>query len=82
MAVLCLHCSTGFSLIVARGSNSPIAVRGFLIAVASPVVDGALALGHKGFSSCDSWALEHRLRSCGTWASAAPQHVGSSGTRG
>ena len=25
------------------------------------------ALGHAGFSSFDSWALEHRLSSCGAW---------------
>ena len=28
----------------------------------------AQALGHAGFGSCGSWALEHRLRSCGTRA--------------
>ena len=26
----------------------------------------AQALGHQGFSSCSSWALEHRLNSCGS----------------
>ena len=30
---------------------------------------GAQALGHSGFSSCSSQALEHRLHSCGSWAS-------------
>ena len=25
-------------------------------------------LGCSGFSSCGSWALEHRLNSCGAWA--------------
>ena len=29
---------------------------------------GAQALGRVGFSSCGSWALEHRLCSCGTRA--------------
>ena len=29
---------------------------------------GAQALGCAGFSSCSSWALEHRLNSCGPWA--------------
>ena len=28
----------------------------------------AQALGHSDFSSCGSWALEHRLKSCGTQA--------------
>ena len=28
----------------------------------------AQALRHRGFSSCGSQALEHRLNSCGTWA--------------
>ena len=29
---------------------------------------GARALGHVGFSTCSSWALEHRLSSRGTQA--------------
>ena len=29
---------------------------------------GAWALGCTGFSSCGSWALEHRLSSCRAWA--------------
>ena len=31
---------------------------------------GARASGSRfeGFSSCSTWALEHRLSSCGTWA--------------
>ena len=36
---------------------------------------------HVGFSSCDSWALEHRLSSCGAMGLVAPRHVGSSQTR-
>ena len=28
----------------------------------------ALALGHMGLISCSSWALEHRLNSCGSQA--------------
>ena len=28
----------------------------------------AQALGHTDFSSCGSWALEHRFHSCGAWA--------------
>lgn len=33
-----------------------------LIAVASLVVEGS---GHKSFSSCSSWTLDHWLSSCG-----------------
>ena len=29
---------------------------------------GAQVLGCVDFSGCGSWAVEHRLRSCGTWA--------------
>ena len=43
-----------------------VAVRGLLITVASLVVEHGLR--RTGFSSCGSWALERRLRSCGTWA--------------
>ena len=31
-------------------------------------VGKAQACGQAGFSSCSSWALAHRLNSCGTWA--------------
>ena len=42
-----------------------IAVSGPLIAVTSVVVEHGLEVG---FSSCSSWALEHKLNSCGTQA--------------
>ena len=54
-----------------RGSSLVVAAR-LLIVVAPLVVEhgpwstGASAT--RGFSSCDSRALEHRLRSCGAWA--------------
>ena len=41
----------------------------------------AQALGHVGFSRCGSWALEHRLNSCGTLGLAAPQDMKSSQLR-
>ena len=53
LAVLGLHCWSGFSLVAASGATLPCS--------------GSL-VGPTGFSSCSSWALEHRLRSCGTWA--------------
>ena len=55
----------GLSLAVASGGYSVVAVLRLLIAVASLV---AWALGHTGFSSCDTWALEHKLKNCGACA--------------
>ena len=63
----------GLSLVAASGGYS-VAVRGFLIAVASLVAEhrlqalGFQLLSHSGFSSCGSRALERRLSSCGAWA--------------
>ena len=54
LAVLGLHCCTGFSLAaVSRGLLSSCR---------------AQTLGFMGFSSCSSQNLEHRLNSCGTQA--------------
>ena len=63
MAVLALLCCVDFSL--GSGDYFLVAVHRLLIAVASLVWR---SLGHGGFSSWGSWALEHRLSSCGTWA--------------
>ena len=52
------------------------AVLGLLIAIASCCREWAL--GYMGFRCCSSWALEHRLNSCGL---VVLQHVGSSWTR-
>ena len=83
-SVLGLPCYAGFSLVAATGSYSLVAVCGFLIAVASLVVEQGLwgtqasavaALGlqstgsrHAGFSSCGPWALELGFSSCGVQA--------------
>ena len=60
LAVLSLHCCLGFSLVVASGYYSLVAVHRLLIVVAS-LCCGAWALGHLGFSSCNiqaqSWGL-------------------------
>ena len=64
LAVLGLPCCAGFSLVVASRAYSLVAVYRFLTAEAT----GTWALGCKGFSSCGSWALEHRLNSCSTQA--------------
>ena len=53
LALLGLHCCGGFSLLVVSRGYSRYAAR---------------ALGCKGFSSCGSQALEHRLDSCATQA--------------
>ena len=55
-----------FPLVAMRGSYSPVAMHGLLIAVDSLVEHRLWA--HTGFSSWSSQALEHRLSSCGTWA--------------
>ena len=60
------------SVVVASRGGSLVGVLGFLTVAASLVVEhglqpcgpsGAVACG---FSGCGSWALEHRLSSCGT----------------
>ena len=60
LAVLGLHCYASFSLFVAL-----VVVCGLLIVVVS-LVEHGLCFG--GLGSCSSWALEHRLSSCGSWA--------------
>ena len=63
-----------FSLVVASGGYPIVVVCGLLIEVASLVAEhglqgaqASLVVSH-GLSSCDSWALEHRLSSGGTQA--------------
>ena len=55
------------------GGSSPVAVHGLLIAVVSLVVEHRpsgvwILVAAHGLSICSSWALEHRLSSCGAWA--------------
>ena len=50
LAVLGLHCFGGFSLVVASGGYSLVAVHGLLTVVASLVTE----LKPEGFSSCSS----------------------------
>ena len=55
----------GFSLLAVSRGDSSCGAWAFFIAVASRVAEqGPKALG---FSSCSSWALEHRLSSCAAW---------------
>ena len=83
LTVLGLHCCAGFSFVSASRGYS-LVVHWLLIVVASLVVEhiccGALAslisaqssregsATTHGFRSCGSWALAHRLSSCGASA--------------
>ena len=66
LAVLGLHCCSVFS---SRGERGLLSSRS---ACTSHCHDfsycTAQALGHVGFSSCGSWALDNRLSSCGSQA--------------
>ena len=66
VAVLGLHCCRGFSLVVLSRGYSLVVVNGLLVEAASLV--WSTGSRFTGFSSCSSWALEHRLSSYGTWA--------------
>ena len=74
VAVLGIHCCMGF-LSTCSEQGPPFAeVLGLLIAVASPVVEHRLqgiqtsvVVAH-GLRNYSSWALGHRLSSCGAWA--------------
>ena len=79
LAVLGLHCCTGFSRVAASGSavqfrREGISFRGLLYSQSA----GSRA---RGLRSCSSWAPEHRLKSWGCTSSAAPWQVGSSQVR-
>ena len=72
--MLGLCCHEGFSLVSANRGYSLVAVCRRLIAVTSLVVEhrpqttwASVVTAH-GLSSRVSWALEHRLDGCGTWA--------------
>ena len=55
---------------------------GLLLAVASPAEAHSCCVGFSSSECVGSQVLEHRLRSCGTWALVPPQHVGASWIRG
>ena len=74
MTVLGLRGCLGFPLAAARGGGSLVAVHRLLVAAASLLVElgllgvwASVAEAHRP-SSCSSWALEHRLNSCGIQA--------------
>ena len=60
---------SGFPLVVVTSCFSLVVVCGLLIEVVSCC--GAWTIGHMGFSSWSTWALEHRLDNCGLSCSAA-----------
>ena len=57
-----LRCCGGFSLDAENGGYSAVAFLGFLLQWL--LLLGSVAPRVPGFSSCVSWALEHRLCSC------------------
>ena len=65
LAVLGLHCCTGFSL-VAESWNHPLVVLYRLLAVVASLVACTSVVAALGLSGCSSQPLEHRLSSsCG-----------------
>ena len=65
--VLSLCCCVDVSLVTENGDYSLAMVYRLLIMVAS-LIARVQALGHVGFSTYCSHALEHRLNSCGSQA--------------
>ena len=77
LALLGLHCCSGFSLVACGGGGggtySLVAMCGLLIAVTFLVEqrlwDAWVSVAMvRRLNSCGFWTLEHRLNSCGTWA--------------
>ena len=74
LAALALHGCEGFFLVAASRGCSLVVVCRLLIAVASLVAEHRLQsvrasiVAAFGLGSCSSWAVEHRLNSCGTQA--------------
>ena len=72
------HCTQAFSLVVVCGLLIAAACR---IAEHGPWSMWASVFATYGLSSCDFWALGHRLSRCGARALLIPWHVGSSRVR-
>ena len=64
LAVLDLHCCTGFSVVAESGGYSLVAVLRFLIVVASLVAERRLESFQASVVAVPG-LLEHRLNSCG-----------------
>ena len=66
LPVLGIHCSQAFPSLWQVGVTLSLGVHGLLIRVTSLVAEHQLSeLSSGSFSSCSSWAREHRLSSCG-----------------
>ena len=78
LTVLGLHCSTGFSLVVASRSFSLAVVQQLLIVLVFLGVEhrlwdpGASVVAARGCNSCSFRALEYRLSRCGPGAWLLP----------
>ena len=73
LAVLCLCCCAGFSLVTVSRGCSSLRCTGFslqsrLLLWAQALGVRASVAGARGLRSCGSWALEHRFSVCGTQA--------------
>ena len=69
LAVLGLHHCVGLSLAVPSRGYPLLVVCGLLTAYGLRCAASLAAEhGRRGFRSWGSWALEHRLSSCGAWA--------------
>ena len=65
LAVLGLRCCSSFALVAASEGHSLVGAHNLLLAVAFLLRSTGFMMS--GLSSCSSWALEHRLSSCGVW---------------
>ena len=68
LGVLGLCCCPGFSEVATRGGGLLLSCDARASHCGGFSCGRTQALGHPGFSNCSSWALEHRLSSCGTGA--------------
>ena len=71
----------GFLLVAVSGAYSLVSVHRLLIAEHGLHGMQVLVVARCGLTSCGSWALECRLRSCVACTYLPLKHVGSSGTR-
>ena len=70
LAVLGLCCCTGFSLVVVSRGYSLLQCVGFLLWWS--LLLWSTGCRSEGFSRCSTWALQHRLNSCGARAYLIP----------
>ena len=73
LAVLGLHCSMDFSLVVESGVTllqqyaGSSRCSGFSRCEAQVLWRAGSVAAARGLSGCSFWALEHRLKNCGAW---------------